>query len=259
MSDGAAEIALHRLADRFLHRSLVVAHEGVKHQRGLSVARVAGLLPCLAVDREFLGKLLDALAEQVRQKVVAAFARHAKRLGVSGSSDPDREIFLHRARERLHLHGIARRAFVGPGLAAPERTHVLDLLEHERLTVGEVLRLNHEVVRLPACGEGDADAAVRQVVDHRPVLGDTHRVMQRRHAASRADLNVLGARRNRCADHRRVRVQSAEVVEVTLGRPHGFKTIAIGKFGAVQQHLVLLPWPARRARRAFRRWRNRTG
>ena len=73
-------------------------------------------------------------------------------------------------------------------LPAPEPAQLVDRLVHRRL-VGRrsVLGAEHEVVGLPAGGDREAGAAVGQVVDDRPLLGDARDVVERRDAAARRE------------------------------------------------------------------------
>jgi hypothetical protein len=239
-ADRAAQVRLHRRAHLLAHRVVVVADERVQHQRRVAFARVAGVAPGGAVERDLLPHLLDRLAEQVREDREPVGAGHAERLGVAGGGHPHRQLGLHRPRQDRQLDVVAQRAGERHRLAAPQLPHGLDLAEHQVLAVGEVLRREHEVVRLPARRERDADATVREVVDDRPLLGDPDRAVQRRDDAAGADPQPLGDRGDGRAHHRRVRVQPAEVVEVALRRPDRREAVGVGELGALHQQPVLL-------------------
>ena len=160
-------------------------------------------------------------------------------LGVARDRDPDRKLRLDGPREGPHLDRLAGAVGAGHGLAAPEAAHLLDLVEHDLLARGEGLGAEDEVVRLPAGGEGDPDAAVREVVDDRPLLGDPQRRVQRADEASGADPHPLGDGGHRGAGDGGVRVEAAERVEVALGGPDRDEAVAVGEARALEQEAVL--------------------
>ena len=192
---GAGEVVDHRLTHDLAHLVVVVADEGVEHQRHVAVARMSVLPPRGTVDGELLGELLHALTQQVGEDPEAAGARPAKRLRVSRHGDPDRQLGLNGPGQGADLDLL----LVGAGKAhrfpSPQAADDVDIAKHRVTAIGVVLRLQHEVVRLPAGSKGDPDAAAGEVVDDRPLLGDPDGVVQGRDAAPRAEADRSGDRR----------------------------------------------------------------
>ena len=237
-ADRGAEVRLHRLARRLPCCIGVAVEVRVHHQRDAAVARMAGLAPRGAVALEVLGELLDRLAEQVREHVDAQRPGALERRRRPGRREPHRELGLHGARQRVDLDRVA----VVPGqahrLATPEALHGVDPLRQILLGRRVGARVEHEVVGLPAGCERDADTAARDVVDHRPLLGDPDGRVQREHDAAGADRHVLRDRGERGAGHARVRIGTAERVEVALGRPHRLEPVGVGEPCAVEQQAI---------------------
>ena len=78
----AGQVLDHRLAHDLAHLVVVVADEGVEHQRHVAVARMSALSPRVTVDGELLGELLHALTQQVGEH--AGSRRAPARRNVSG-------------------------------------------------------------------------------------------------------------------------------------------------------------------------------
>ena len=85
-----------------------------------------------------------------------------------------------------------------------------------------------------------ADAAVREVVDDRPFLGDAQHGVQRADDAAGANADLLGDRGDGGARDRRIREQAAEGVEVTLRRPDRDEAVLVGEPRALEQQAVLV-------------------
>ncbi len=235
-----AEVFGERPADRRPHRFPVGADEGVEHEGDpprLGVVAVGGAR--LTVGLHPRGDLLDGLAEQVGEDVRPQAPGARERLVTTGGGDPDGDLRLQRPRQDAHLDLPPAAAADRHGLAPPEPPHGLDAAVHDLLAVGVVLGAEGEVVGVPAGGEGDADAPVRQVVDDRPLLGDAQRVVQGQNHAPGADVDVLGQRRQGRAGDRRIGIEAAEGMEVALGRPHRGKAVGVGELCPFEQEPIL--------------------
>src|SRR4029453_1655654 len=127
--------------------------------------------PRLPIDGQLLRDLLDGLPEQVREEAEPVFSCETERLWTPGCGDPHRQLRLDWPRERAYRDGLSARSRLAHSLAAPEPPHDLDVPSHDLSPVFEVLRLEDEVVLVPARREGDADPTAGEVVDHGPVLG----------------------------------------------------------------------------------------
>src|SRR5262249_35105563 len=150
--------------------------------------------PRLAIDGQLLRDLLDGLPEQVREEAEPVFSCETERLWTSGCGDPHRQLGLERPGERAYRDRLPVRSRLAHRLAAPEPSHDLDAPSHDLSPVFEVLRLEDEVVLVPARREGDADPAAREIVYQSPVLGDANGIVQREDATAGADPNSLGQR-----------------------------------------------------------------
>src|ERR1700760_2885959 len=107
------------------------------------------------------------------------------------------------------------------------------MTKHHLLAVFISGRLEYEVVRVPARSEGDCGPSVGKIVHDRPLLGDSNRMMQRQGTTSRANLYAFGNHRQRRAEHGRIRVEAAEILKVSFGRPDGAEVIQVGQLRAL--------------------------
>ena len=239
---GGAKVFLHRLA-RGLHRGLArVGQITVQHQRDGEIRRiVTRLTQGCVIFRDAGGDVVHALAQKMGQHVRAKPPGLAPGLGVARGGQPDGQFRRYRSGLGHDGKGGAVGARKLDRLAAPQPADLVDGLQHRRFIRGRrVLRAQHEIVRLPAGGHGDAAAPIGQVVDDRPFLGDAGRVVEGADARPCADRDVLRDRRHRRPGDRGVRIGAAEGVEVPLGRPDGDEAVAVGEFRALQQQFVFL-------------------
>jgi hypothetical protein len=65
-------------------------------------------------------------------------------------------------------------------------------------------------------------------------------MVERQRDAARANLDALGEDGERRAQHRGVRVEAAEILKVTLGRPDGPEAVAVGELRALDDEAILL-------------------
>src|SRR5436853_2148779 len=103
-----------------------------------------------------------------------------------------------------------------------------------------MLRQQGEVVRLPPRGEGNAHAPIREVVDEAPLLSDSDRVVEWKHAAPGPDLHASRQGRDRSACHGGVGVETPERMKVSLRRPDGGKPVLVSKLCALGEQAILL-------------------
>ncbi len=234
----ALQVLAEGLAHRGQHGFARPSGERMKHERDVSLGAVRLAPARRAVEIDLAREILGALPEQVRQQVRADRSRQAEGLGIARRGQPDRQLRLHRAREDAHVDRAAVHAGHRHGLAPPEPADPIDVLDHRLLARIVPTGREHEVARLPARGERDADAAARQVVHDGPFLGDTNRMVQRQDDAARPHMDALGDGGDGRARHRRVRVQPAEGVEMPLRRPHRRESARVGQARAVEQEPV---------------------
>jgi hypothetical protein len=83
-----------------------------------------------------------------------------------------------------------------------------------------------ELVGRVAHAHAELHAATTYIVEHREVLGETHRVAERQQADVRREPHARCPRRHR-AGHRRPRRQVAVLHEVVLGEPHEVEAEAV--------------------------------
>ena len=192
-----------------------------------------------AVELHLARDFVDRLAKQVGQHVGPRLSGLTPGVRVACGGDPGRNFAGDRARLGLHGEGGAVLAGELHRFAAPQAADLVQRVE-KRLAVGggRVLGSQDKVVGLPAGGEGHAGAAVGQVVDDRPFLGDAGRMVERRDDAARADADRLRDGGGGGPGDRGVGVGAAEGMEVAFRRPDGDEPVLIGKLGAFQEEFV---------------------
>ncbi len=237
---GAAEVAAQRRLHRLAHPRPVMPHEGVEHQRHMPLARVARLTPGLAIYNDTLAQLLPALAEQVRQHARAQQPCFAEGGRVARGGEPDGQLPLHGGGTDADVDGRAQAIGQAHGLAPPEPPHEVQAPAGVLPAVRVALRREHEVLRVPSRSHGESHAPVGQVVDEGPLLGDAHRVVQRKDDTAGTDGHALGDGGHRRARQRGVGVEPAKGVEVSLGRPHRLEAMAVREARALHQQSIPL-------------------
>ena len=215
---------------------------------------VAGLVPGHAIQPDLLGDLVDVLAQQVGQQLAAEFAGLLESLGIAGRGEPDRQLCLDRARQGLHVDGLAQRAREGD--ASPR---------HRRRTTSMLASISF--LRL-----AKAAGAMTKSLGCQPDANDTptrpcEMLSTKAHSSAtrigwcsgstQLPARILQARghgRDGRAGHRRIGVEAAEGVEMALGRPDGREAVLVGELRA-------LPAAARTGPAAWTscRWRSRRG
>ena len=177
-----------------------------------------------------------------------------ERLRVARRGDPDRQLCLNGARQGPHLDRLAG----GAGKAAAFRRATggarSSMSRASRPCDRRRLRRSTKSLGCQPDANETPTRPLRDVVDERPFLGDADRVVQRQHAAARADPQSIGDGGDRGAGHRRIGIQPAECMEVALGRPDGARS----RRGRRTSRLRAAARTCRR-RSLRRRWRNRTG
>ena len=176
------------------------------------------------------------------QHIGADRPRLLPRFGIARCRDPDRQVFRHRAwlgNDRKHGH-LGGREF--DRLARPQPAQVLDRLKHCRFVGGgRVFGAQHEIIGLPARGDGKTHLAAGQVVDHCPFFGNPGGMVQRGHATAGPHRQIAGHGGDGSAGDGRVGIGAAKGVEMPLRRPDRDKAILVGKLRPVQQQLVFVP------------------
>ncbi len=233
-----AQVCNQRTAHAFADFRLVLAKERVEHERCVPLSGMTRLAPSLAIGCDLFRHLLDRLPEQMRQHEGPRSPGLDECRDVSGRGDPAGKLGLNGPGICKHFDIAAEGPGEAAALAPPERTHVLHAGLERCCPIRKRRRIEHEIVRLPARCEGYSDPALRQIVDQRPLLRDPHGVVERTHHAARANGDPRSDGRDRRRGHRGIGVRPAEIVEMPLRRPHGLKTMLIGKMCAFQQQPI---------------------
>ena len=157
-------------------------------------------------------------ARALRQEV-AVIACRALRAGLRHRGDPERRAaLLHVARPDHHVVEIVALAMETELLAGEAMAQHLDAFVGQRHAARDGQTEAAELVRRVAHADADLDAAVADIVEHREVLGQPHRMVERQQADVARHPHAFGTRGDR-ARHRHPRRQVAVVEEVVLGEP----------------------------------------
>ena len=205
----------------------------------MPIAGVAGCTPCIPIDGQFLRQFVHRLAEQMSQNSGPEGAGRPESIRRAGGGEPHRQTRLQRPRQGSHRESLFARTCELDILATPEALDLVYGIEHHCLAA-KISRRQHEVARLPAGRESNAHAAVRQVVHHRPLLGNARRVMQGTNHAAGTQADALGYHCQRGGGLSGIRVEAAELMEMPLRRPDRRESMPVGKAGAFQQQPVLV-------------------
>ena len=166
-----------------------VADENLAHQR---MRQAAGILaPGLVVERADLAHQMLEL-DQRRDQKTGAMAHGTRTRRRCGGADPQRQrTGLDRRRTQQPALHLVHTPFVVEALAAPGQTeNVQQLLEGGRALL-VVPAEAFELGRTIALSQTDLDAANREIVEHRQILGETQRMaMQGRQRDGLADAAV---------------------------------------------------------------------
>ncbi len=219
----------------------ILADKGMQqHTDPAALHAVAMLDQGPAIQREIALQFLDGLPHQVGENARADLASATIGIRIPHDGDPDRQLRLPGHREQLDLDLFGRTVPHPQGLAPPERLDLFDTLEHQLAMAAERLGREHEIVRVPAGSAGDAHPALREVVHHRPLFRDPHRMVQRQHDAARAQLDVRGFPRQCSAQHRRIGREPTEGMEMPLRQPQRRKAACIGIAGRLDKQPILV-------------------
>ena len=155
-----------------------------------------------------------ALRQQVR-----AEARGPQRAGLRHRGDPQRRAArLHVARRDLHVLEIVALALEAELLAGEGALQHLDSLVGQRHAARDRHAEAAELVRRVAHADAHLDPAAADIVEHREILGEPDRMVERQQADIAREAHMLGPRRHRRGDGN-PRRQVAVVDEVMLGEP----------------------------------------
>jgi len=163
---------------------------------------------------------------------VVGLAGRARGGGARAAAHPDRRPLLHGARRHAHSAPLVREWLAGPRLAQEAGDAV-----HRLLAVGQALAEALEFGGHVARAQDRQDAPVAQVVEHREILGEAHRVVERRDQRGDHDAHALGAGGDRCGHHQRRR-QVAVGRAVVLGQRDHREAEAVGPGALVERGTV---------------------
>ncbi|CAM3196892.1 Uncharacterised protein [Burkholderia gladioli] len=234
------QVGQERLAGLASRGLAIRPDEGMQQHGDARGARIVAVLgQRLAVQGDIAGQFLEALPHQVGQDARAEFGRLAIGIGIADHGHPDRQLLAPRQRVDAGGERLARAVGQLQRLAGPQLADLVEPLEGQLAVAAEGFGREHEIVRVPARGDRDADPAARQVVDHRPFLGHAHRMMQRQHHAAGAQLDMARLARQRGGQHRGIRREPAEGVEMALGQPQRGEALLVREARRGEQQVVL--------------------
>ena len=230
-----AQVILHRAA---CHLTRLIARGGdigVQHQGNGPAGRIiTRITQGLMVKCDLARHLIHRLAQQVGQHIGPDLPRLTPCVWVSGGGHPQRQLGADRARLGLDGKCPTRRCWEIYAFAAPKGLHLTGGGKHRGFVVGRgVFGAQHKVIGMPAAGNRHARTPARQIVDHRPFLGNPGRMVQGHDTRARTHADVACDRRHGGPRYRRVRVWPAKGMEVPFRRPDGDKAVFISEFRAL--------------------------
>ena len=134
-----------------------------------------------------------------------------------------------------HVNELAGAVRQSDRLAAPEFLNDGDPFGHDFAPALVIPRRENKVIHMPTRRAGYSDPSTGQVIDHRPLLGDTQRILKRDNDAAGANLYLLGERRRRGAENSGIGIQTAERMEMPLRRPDRREVILVGVLQAFEK------------------------
>ena len=236
------EIVFHGLARDLSGLCAGVGDKAVQHQSDLVGIRVIpSLYKGFSVYLNFLCHLVNGLPQQMGEHMGAQCTGFCPCFGVACGGDPDRQLARDRAWLCHDRHVFSRAIGIDHRRASPERAQLADGLIHGRL-VGRrsVFGAQHKIIRLPPRSQCEPCPALCEIVNHRPILGNPQRMVQRRNNRTGPNGNGFGDRRHGGTGDRRVGIGAAKGVEMPLRCPDCAKAVGVGKFGPLQQKMVFL-------------------
>src|SRR5439155_4469953 len=228
------------LPDGFTNPVEITADKRVEHQRDTAVARMAALLPGIPVHRKFRCKVVDVLTDQMSKEIRTHLASESTRFGAPSGCEPDWQLRLDWSWQNPDRYVFSVHTGTMHRFTAPEPLDRVDVAEHHALPIGVILGRQNKVVDLPSRRERHAHTPPRQILHHRPFLGDPDRILKRKDDTSSAYLNPFGDRGHCCARHRRIRKESTEGMEVPLRGPDCLEAVPIRELRSFEEQAIAL-------------------
>src|SRR5436853_1188437 len=172
------------------------------------------------------------------QKICPNLSRDLKSVRGARCRYPDRQVGLNRSWKDLRgklIPGYTQQRY---GISAPELSDRLDLPQHYFLAIRIAVRHQHKIIYVPTRSYRDADTAFRDVINHGPFFSDSHWIVQRQDYATSSNSDSLGYSGDGRASHGRVRVETAERMEMPLRGPDGAEAMTVREPGSFKKEPV---------------------
>ena len=227
-----AEVAveIHDAFFRLVARRLVgLGDVNRRAQVHLAVARVPRFLPRLPIGGDVGLQLLERAEPNRDEHGMAELGDRREGIGAVGGDADLRPRLLIGLRGQLDVVEAVILAFVRKAVFGPR-----PLQDFERLGKAlAALAIGHAIgfvgPRETAAPDPENQPAMADLVDRRDLFGEAQRMAQRQYLDPGADLDPLGARRDRARQGQRGGAHRAFRRDVDLGQPHRIEPPALGR------------------------------
>jgi hypothetical protein len=131
----------------------------------------------------------------------------------------------------------------GHASAAPQFPDLAYTLAQVALACRITFGGQDEIGPKPAGSEGDIRSAARQIVHHRPFLGNPDRIVKRGDDAARGEPDVLRHPGKAGGEQRWIGMQGTKLHKMALGQPYSLQAGLIGKTRRLMDLLVAADCP----------------
>ena len=216
----------------------LVGDERVRHQREAKVLGIpAGVLRTLLHQRDGVADVVEVVG--VRDVAVAQFAGSTQG-GIDVAAEQDRWPACPRGRRR-HSNAVEGEhlAPVGEALPGPRTSEYGHGLDRARQPLPHRDTEHPELLGSPPDTEAERQASAGELIDHRGILREAQRVMERREDHSGAQRD-RGRRRRERGTHHQERGQVAVGCAVVLTQPGGVESHRLREAHELDRVTVLL-------------------
>ena len=177
----------------------------------------------------------------MRQHIRTNLTRLFPRVGIACCRHPYRQFCRYRPGLGDNAKAAAIRRWKINLFAPPQPAHLICRVKHRFFIVWRrVFRPQHKIIGMPAAGHCDACTPIGQVINHRPVFGNSGGMVQRHHARPGPHADIFGNGGHGSAGDSRIGVGAAKSMEMPFRRPDRAKPMRVGKLGTFQQQLIFL-------------------